>query len=201
MSIPKLKSLVKEKFIDIAKVDNKGKGDWVDLSKPKLEPLVKSDPPTKENLFDLVSLAYRNQLKEPHAGLKSPDDVFGGKYDFWEAINIDLYPDADAVLFGKRKLGIKLAGLGHDGKQLSKRILIQELAKLLNKNGYWIEASGRVAEIFLKLGVNIISDQEKIKKIFPNADFAQHFDDGSYIRTGHKSGKLSRNYIFGHPLI
>jgi hypothetical protein len=197
----RLREFIDEKFLDIAKVDGKDKGDWVNLSKPKLEPIVKKDLPTRKNLFDLVDFAYKSTLKEPNASIKTADDVLGNKYTYWEAIDIDGNPDADAVIFGKKKYGIKITGIGHNGEKISKSILMKKHIELLKKHGYWCEAASRPAEIFFQSGVNVVTDKEKLQKLFPDAQFLQFFDDGSYIRTGHKSGKYLREYVFGNPII
>lgn len=199
----KLKEIISEKFYDIVRDVGKDKGDWVDLEKQPVKSKVKADLPTRENLFDLVNSAYINALKAPHVGITGPEDVLGPEYDYWEAIDIDENPDADAVLFGKTKFGIKLAGIGHNGEKLSKQVLLRYQVNLLNKDGYWVEASPPISDIMKAKGAPIFTDKEKIQKLFPNSKFTQWFDDGSYTRTipNEQRSSEKRHYIFGRPRI
>jgi hypothetical protein len=42
--------------------------------------------------------------KNPMFSVKSPADVLGPNYNYWEAISIDGAPDADAVLLVKKEM-------------------------------------------------------------------------------------------------
>ena len=199
----KLKQILDEKFYDIVRDVGKDKGDWIDLEKSTVKNQIKKDFPTRENLFDLINSAYMNALNSPHVGIKSPDDIVGSEYDYWEAIDINENPYADAVLFGKRKFGIKLSGIGHNGEKLSKQVLLKYQVELLNKNGYWVEASSPVADIMKAKGAPIFTDKEKIQKLFPNSHFTKWYDDGSYNRAMDNKSRNSstREYVFGNPKI
>ena len=200
----KLKKVLSEKFYDIVKSVGKDKGDWIDLEHPDTKNKLKSDIPAKENIFNLVNFAYDKALGEPHVGVQSPHYVgSSGKYDFWEAIDINDNPDAEAVLFGKRLHGIKISGIGHDGEKLSKFELVKHMSELFRKPGYWAEVSSPASDALLKRGTPIVTDKEEIQKLFPNSKFTQWFDDGSYTRIiNNKLRKSStREYIFGHPKI
>ena len=186
----RLKPLI-ERFADVAKIADKGKGQWVDLSEPAVGSAAKKDFPMKENLFDLVDFAYKNTLHEPNVSVKSPNDVLAFPYDYWEAINIDEAPDADAVLFGSEKNGIKIGGIGHDGRPLSKSHLVKHIIEVLKISGYWIEASGPLGKVLWQAGVPTIEDPQKLQKLFPGSSFENVSADGSYIRTL-KSGKKQK---------
>ena len=199
----KLKKILSEKFYDIAKSVGKDKGDWLDLEEPQVKNKVESDFDTKKNIFDLVDMAYRKSLGEPHVGVKSPDDVVGVEYDYWEAIDLDEDPDADAVLFGKSRNGVKISGIGHNGEQLSKRAALKYIINQSHKNGYWIEASSPIADILKAKGAKTFTNREKIQKLFPHSKFTEWFDDGSYKRTidNKLRNSSTREYIFGRPKI
>ena len=83
-------------FNDIYKTKNK----WIDLiNRNDLDEV-------KDNLYVLVDNAYSKL--GGNVSIKNPDDVL--KREYWEAIDIDNDPDADAVLFGKKtKHGIKIS--------------------------------------------------------------------------------------------
>ena len=187
-----------ESFGDITKTKN----DWVELSDPKVAPKAKNDRPLKRNIFELITYSYLKSLNEPHFGINSPYDVLDfNKYDYWEAIDIDNIPDADAVIFGKKLHGIKVSGIGHDGEQLSKRILIESLVNFLNnRRGYWIEASAPLSNVLLKKDTKYVRDKEMIQKMFPDSEF-QWFEDGSYVRSLGNNNFTDREYIFGNPSI
>ena len=200
----RLTDLVSERFNDILNVTHKSKGEWVDMSEPEVKDLVKKDPVTKKNIYDLITGAYVKALGEPNKSIQSPNDVASEKYPYWEAINIDDDPDADAVLFGKQKNGVKISGIGHDGEQWSKSLLIHRLIKVLNTNGYWIEASEPVSDVLKRGNAPIVSDRDKIKKLFPDSTEWEFFDDGSYTRNlpgDSMHSKTSKEYVFGNPKI
>lgn len=195
----KLKSLIPEKFFDVAQAVGKDKDDWVTLSDPPANTLAKSDKELKINLFNLIDNTYKTFLKKPHVGIKGITDIFGTDYDWWEAIDIDENPDAEAVIFGKKKHGIKISGIGHDGEMMSKSILVYHLSEILNEKGFWTEASDNVARVLLQKNVNVIKDIEKIKKIV-GGEILKTYDDGSYERRTPEGRITHREYLFGNPL-
>src|ERR1035437_4479199 len=120
-------------FNDIYKVKNR----WITLrDNNDLEEI-------KNNLYVLVDNAYSKL--GGNVSIKDPDDVI--KRDYWEAIDLNDNPDADAVIFGKKtKHGIKISGIGHDGEKKSKLDLLHRLVETLKKKGHFIEASGKLKE-------------------------------------------------------
>lgn len=194
-----MKSL-KEDFYDIIQSTGSDKKQWVDLEKPNVKKKILKDLPTRENLFDLVDFAYRTALKEPHVGVKSYNDVLGDDYDYWEAIDIDDNPKAEAVLFGKKKHGIKISGLGHNGASLSKQYLMIKLEEVLNKKGYWIECSLGVAKALKRFDIPRVEKREIIEKLFPDSKIVEWFEDNSYIRSSNER-VTGREYVFGSPKI
>ncbi len=170
------------------------------MEKQPIKSKIQNDEGIRQNIFNLVDFAYRKNLKEPHVGLKSKDDVLSLNYDYWEAIDIDNRPDADAVIFGKKVYGVKISGIGHNGNIIAIHYLIDELSRILKKQGYWIEASKKVASILKSQNVLVYSNREKIQKMFSDSTF-KWFDDNSYIRTLKNGNYTSREYIFGNPII
>jgi len=149
-------------------------------------------------------MAYVKTQGVPHFSVKSSSHILEKPYDFWQAINIDTRPDADAVIFGKKtRGGVKLSGIGHDGDGLSKLILINHLLDLLKKQGFWLEASHPVSAVMLKKQAPVVTDYDKLQKLFPDSKFVEKFEDGSYIRTDtdRAGGKTNREYLFGNPTL
>jgi hypothetical protein len=190
-----------ERFADVARIADKGKGQWVDLSEPKIEPVAKKDFPTRKNLFDLVDFTYKNVLHEPNVSVKSPNDVLSPPYEYWEAINIDETSDANAVLFGREKNGIKIAGIGHDGQPMSKSHLVKHIINTLEKPGYWIEASGPLGKVLSQANVPVLADQQKVQRLFPESKLENWTENGTYIRTLRTGKKTEVERVFGRPKI
>ena len=70
-------------------------------------------------------------------------------------------------MFGqKTKYGIKYSGVGHDGSSPAKRAYITARGTELQQLGYYIEVSGKIAEILLeKYGVPVVTDEAIIEKV------------------------------------
>lgn len=199
----KLKNILNEKFYDVVKSVGKDKGDWLDLEKNPIKNKIEMDFPARKNIFDLINNAYRKALGKSHVGVRSPYDVVGKEYNYWEAIDINDDPEADAVLFGKLRHGVKISGIGHNGEMMSKHEVIKFIVQQLNTSGYWAEASSPLADILKAKGAPIFTDRERIQKIFPDSSFTKWFDDGSYKRIidNKLRNSSAREYIFGHPKI
>lgn len=144
------------------------------------------------NFFSLVDDVYR-PLYGGHSALASPQDVTAS--NFWTAIN--LHPKsghANAVIFARKTNGgYKIRGIGHDGSKEAKSAVIAHLLYLLNKDGYWIEASDRLGEILLAKRTPIVTDVKTIEKLFPGQKIEIQ-KDGSYIRQN-----KYRETLFGKP--
>ena len=152
-----------ENFHDVVK----NKKQWINLDNQPIKSKIIKDADIKKNIFNLVDFAYTTSLNEPHPGLKSYKDVLGSTYTYWEAIDVDSNPDADAVIFGQKRNGVKLSGIGHNGKMLAIEYLLNELVKLLQTGNYWMEASLKVAKILKREGLTIINDYDLVQKLFP----------------------------------
>lgn len=189
-----MENQIQMRFIDLLNEDNfnfkfKKKNKWIELIKRG------DKEELKKNLYVLIDNAYGPI--GGHVRIKRVDDVLDPKITFWEAVDVDDDPEADAVSFGKKtKFGIKLSGMGHDGQKGSKSALIKQKVKILNKKGYYIEASGKPADIYRNKGVKI-NDRETVEKVFGKVNW---LGGGYYTRT-HSSGlgKDVKKQLFGKP--
>lgn len=135
-----------------------------------------------KTLIDLVNNAYQNT--KLGSFLKYRSDV--GKSQYWEIIDLDDDPEPDVCVFGRKPgsnekwYGIKLQGIGHDGQRISKQSAVEKIVSLLNKGGFWIEASDTVESILRKKGVRVCKENE-VTKAFPNG-IDEYNPDGSYLR-------------------
>jgi len=149
-----------------------------------------------DNIIKLVQNAYKNTDDGSFVNHKS--DL---KYsNYWYAIELDDGDnEADAVIFARKSPnGIKIQGIGHDGDVVSKRELLGYLAKLLLKNGHWIEASGALEKVLYRLKVPYISSEKVAQSIFPNTNLKMIGDGGKYTRKL-ENGKEVTETIFGKP--
>lgn len=134
-----------------------------------------------KTLIDLVKNAYQNT--KLGSFLKYKSDV--GHSQYWEIINLDDDPEPGVCVFGRKPganenwKGIKLQGLGHDGERVSKTAAIEKIVHLLNKGGFWIEASDAVEAILRKRNVKVCGEHE-VAKAFPHG-IDEYKSDGSYI--------------------
>jgi len=124
------------------------------------------DEELKKEFFDLISTAYAEI--GGHIKVQSPEDIFKDpNWNYWEGIDIHGNNDFDVIMFGeKTKFGLKFSGVGHDGAKDSKRAYMDARGKELRKLGYYIEVSGKLAEILInKYQDPIVSDQETVEKV------------------------------------
>ena len=149
-----------------------------------------------DNLWVLVQNSYAKL--GGHPSIPNVDSIFKGDTYYWEGIDNDKDPEADGVLFGKKRNGIKISGMGHDGERYSKDQLIQKLSAQLKKKGYWIEASDAVEKIMYKNGVKY-SDQSTVEKVFKQTVEWQN-NKGQYKREV-TPGKYHIETLFGNPKI
>ena len=153
----------------------------------------------KEELYVLIQNAYGPI--GGHVRVSSVDKVLDPELTYWEAIDDDKDPNADAVLFGKKnRNGVKISGFGHDGTSNSKHDLIAKQKATLSKTGYWIEASGRPAEVLYGQGVPYVKDPKVIEKLFGMS--VKWLDDkGWYIRDINKELRSNKETVFGKPSV
>lgn len=183
----KLKNILTESRIESLL---KRKGEWILLSSSGEAMEI------YQTLIDLVKNAYENTKLGTF--LKYRSDI--GKSQYWEIVNVDDDPEPDVCVFGRNPgsnekwSGIKLQGLGHDGQRISKHSAVEKMVSLLNKGGFWIEASDVVESILRKKGVRICKEEE-VSKAFPNG-IDKYNSDGSYLRTL-PDGKQIQETSFG----
>ena len=141
-----------------------------EIFKPKRGNIVKFNhkkyPELAGEFFDLISTAYAEI--GGHVKIKTADDVFSDPdWNYWEGLDIHGSEDFDMVMFGKNtRFGIKYSGVGHDGSKDAKRAYIETRGKELKKLGFYIEVSGKIAEILInKYDVPVVTDQDEVEKV------------------------------------
>ena len=145
---------------------------WRPLSSAEIED-------DKEELFRLIDNAYAPLGGHPN--VKGPDSLKKAG-DGYEVIDLDDDPEDDAVIMTKRRSGgTKLVGMGHDGSKAGKSAAVSKTVSDLNKNGYYIEVSGKILDILKGKGVAIVDDEETVRKALKGKEIVWH-GDGSYDR-------------------
>ena len=179
-----------------------------DLNPPRGKTVLfnhKKYPELAGEFFDLIQTAYAEI--GGHIKVKTPDDVFADPdWDYWEGEDIHGSRDFDMIMFGqKTKFGVKFSGVGHDGTKDAKRAYIDARGVDLKKLGFYLEVSGKIAEILInKYNVPIVTDKDEVTKVLgkPVQWIGGRNDasgDGWYVRTiaGHPHEKI----LLGRPKI
>lgn len=177
-----MKSLY-ELYLEIALEKNK----WTSIPKEELEDY-------KKLIFDLIDTAYSGI--GGHSNIKSPQDI-ASHGDEFDVINLDADPEPDGVTIAKkREGGKKFVATGHDGSSAAKSAVVNHKAKELQQPGYYIEASGKMAEILIGKGVAVVTDEDVVRKVLKGKEIEWH-GDGSYTREigGEKKVKV----LLGKP--
>lgn len=178
-------------FEDFTFSDLFDKNQWVELSMEDRSKL-------KKEIWEIVDLAYKTL--GGHVRISSPDAVVNDPdLTFWTAVDIDRDPNADVVIFSRKSHGHKISGWGHDGSKEARKELMKQLSNLLHKKGFWIEVSGRPAELLISTGCKR-NEYNVVKKIFPNSKI-NWIGDGIYTRTLADGETTEEEYLVGYPEI
>jgi hypothetical protein len=183
-----------------------------EIFNPKRNKPVEFDPTKHPELssefFDLISTAY--QEIGGHVKIKNPNDVFADPdWNWWEGVDLHGTQDFDLIMFGsKTKYGVKFAGVGHDGTSKAKRAYIESRGRDLMKPGYYIEVSGKLAEILIsQYNCPQVKDEKDVEKVLGKKvewkgkcpDDPNLPGDGWYVRIigGHPHAKI----MLGKPKV
>ena len=149
----------------------------------------------KKELFDLISNAYAPIGGHPN--LKTKDDIGPEVGDMFAVIDVDADPNIDAVSVTKKRAGgTKHVAMGHDGGSKAKSATVNHTASSLKRSGHYIEVSGKILDILKAKGVDIVDDEETIKRVLKGKEIVMH-PDGSYDRV--IGGEKHRKVMMGKP--
>lgn len=151
----------------------------------------------KEILYKLIDNAYAPIGGHPN--VNSPKDIGPEVGDLFAVIDVDADPDPDAVAVTKRRTGgTKHVAMGHDGGSKAKSAAVNHTASSLKKLGHYIEVSGKILDILKAKGVDIVDDEETVKKALKGKEIVWH-GDGSYDRV--IGGAKHRKVLMGRPRV
>ena len=152
-----------KKFISIANWLNESNNLNMEINKPIVFNL-KDYPHLVDNIFNLIQIAYTH--KGGYIKIKIPNDILKYPWDYWNGIDIDGDGIFNIVIFGKKtKYGIKIVGVGHDGSKVAKHRFLQLQHELFTTDNFYAEVSGVVSEIYIKQGIPVINNKEKVEQI------------------------------------
>jgi len=160
-------------------------------------PLTSTEVETdKDELFKMIDTAYAPLGGHPN--VTNANDIKSAAQGY-EVIDLDDDPEDDAVIMMKKRAGgTKLVGMGHDGSKSAKRAAVAKTVNSLNKNGYYIEVSGKILDILKAKGVAIVNDEETVVAALKGKEIVWH-GDGSYDRV--IGGQKHRKVLMGKPIV
>ena len=175
------------KLVDLLNEIDIPKNTWFPLRPDELKDV-------EDDILDLIQNAYGPIGGHPN--YKTVGDLAGSDYVI---VDLDDDPDIDAVTVTKQRSGgTKHVGMGHDGTSPSKRASISQTIRDLDKQGVYIEASGKMADILTKANVTQVTDEETIRKALKGKKIEMQ-GDGSYTR--YLGGKKYTKLMFGKPTV
>ena len=152
-----------------------------------------------DKIYNMFIDTYAKQGLEPNV---KRAEMIREKYKISRLIDLDtdVLPDA-FIIYEDHKYGQKIALLGTDDKKESKHELIQELIKLLNTKGWWIEASGKLANIIESKGIKWLEEENDMRILLPYKGVTWK-GDGFYSRKllGPSNITITKR-IYGKPPI
>ena len=165
------------------------------LNKNAWRPLTSAEAQDdKDDLFTLINTAYAPLGGHPN--VTGPEDIATAASGY-NVIDLDDDEDEDAVIMTKQRAGgTKLVGMGHDGTKPAKRAAVAKTVTSLNKNGHYIEVSGKILDILRAKGVAIVDDEETVRAALKGKAIVWH-GDGSYDRV--IGGQKHRKVMMGKP--
>jgi hypothetical protein len=161
----------------------------------------------KDEFFELIQTAYKDI--GGNVKVKNPDDVFSDDISVWKAMDNDDNDDINVIRGSKTTaFGNKSVIVGHDDTKKSKSEYLEALGTELNKRGYYIEVSHKLAEILInKYKVHIVTNPDAIKTVIgkpiefygKNPHDADASGNGWYGRT--IGGQKLIKTLAGKPLV
>jgi|GEM_PF-1676913 hypothetical protein len=164
---------------------------WIDISMSSLN---------KEEL-DLIWKMYTDTYSKEGMDFSADDEgELKSKYKATFLKDIDADNLADAfIIYKETKCGNKIALLGTNDKKDAKRDVIKKVIELLNKRGWFIEASLKMEQILSSSNVPVIYDEKMINDIVGADKKPELEDKGYYTRLLSKASKRIRKRMYGVP--
>jgi 8-oxo-dGTP diphosphatase len=155
---------------------------------------VKGNRDVQQDIFDIINAAYAPL--GGHPDFPNADSVPADN-NITDIIDTDAPDDVDGVVLSKTTpFGKKLTTLGSDGGAEAKREVLKKAVDILNTQGSYVEASGKVLDILVARGAPVVKDENTVRTVLRGKEIEWH-GDGVYSR---KIGaKTHRKTMLGKP--
>jgi hypothetical protein len=162
---------------------------WVDYDMSKLS------PDDAEVIWKMYVTTYQGEGLDLSAD-DSKELVQKYKATWLIDVDKDKLPDA-FIVYKETKYGNKIALLGTNGIQEAKRELVKYLLQLVNRKGWFIEASMKMEDLMRNSGVPVVNDETAILDIVGKSKEPEMLEDGYYKRYLSKADKKIVKRIYG----
>lgn len=140
-----------------------------------------------DEIIDLIISSYAS--KGGNFEFKSADDLRSGDLNFWILNDLDVDPDPDLTLAGKKTAyGTKMTVAGQDGSAEARKAVMVKMIDLLKTNGFYAELDFDLAK---KMNLPVIEDESIVRTVLSPKKITWN-GDGTYERdiAGHKKTKV-----------
>jgi len=157
---------------------------------------VKKNRNVQQDIFDIINTAYAPI--GGHPDFPNADSVPADN-NITDVIDTDAPDDVDAVVLSKTTpFGKKLTTLGSDGGAEAKREVLKKAVEILNTQGSYVEASGKILDILVARGAPVVKDEAAVRAVLKGKEIEWQ-GDGVYSRK--IGGKAHRKTMLGKPRI
>lgn len=158
---------------------------------------VKKNRNVQQDIFDIINAAYGPI--GGHPDFPNADSVPADN-NITDVIDTDAPDDVDAVVLSKTTpFGKKLTTLGSDGGAEAKREVLKKAVDILNTQGSYVEASGKLLDILIARGAPIVDDEQTVRTVLRGKEIQWHGKGGAYSRK--IGGKTHEKKMLGNPRI
>jgi 8-oxo-dGTP diphosphatase len=158
---------------------------------------VKKNRNVQQDIFDIINAAYAPI--GGHPDFPNADSVPADN-NITDIIDTDAPDDVDAVVLSKTTpFGKKLTTLGSDGGAEAKREVLKKAVDILNTQGSYVEASGKLLDILVARGAPIVDDEQTVRTVLRGKEIQWHGEGGAYSRK--IGGKTHEKKMLGNPRI
>lgn len=158
---------------------------------------VKKNRNVQQDIFDIINAAYGPI--GGHPDFPNADSVPADN-NITDVIDTDAPDDVDAVVLSKTTpFGKKLTTLGSDGGAEAKREVLKKAVDILNTQGSYVEASGKLLDILVARGAPVVDDEQTVRTVLRGKEIQWHGRGGTYSRK--IGGKTHEKKMLGNPRV
>lgn len=176
------------------------KNQWVEINPADYEDL-------KDDFFELVKIAYESI--GGNLQVKKPADLFDQGISVFKAVDVDGDKDFDVMKgYKETPYGKKSILMGRDESKEAKKSYLDKMGEELNKKGYYVEVSHKLAEILMnKYHVHVVTNPKAIETVLgKHIEFhGEHPTDKNATGNGWYTRKIGDNnavkILVGRPLV